>query len=58
VAERLFEPFASTKPNGMGLGLTVAADIVARHDGSIEVDSAPGRTAFRILLPIDPDDTP
>ena len=58
VAERLFEPFASTKLNGMGLGLTVAADIVARHDGSIEVDSAPGRTAFRILLPIDPDDTP
>ena len=58
VADRLFEAFASTKPNGMGLGLTVAADIVARHDGSIEVDSAPGRTAFRILLPIDPDDTP
>lgn len=58
VAERLFEAFATTKANGMGLGLTVAADIVARHDGSIEVDSAPGRTAFKVLLPIDPDDTP
>ncbi len=56
VADRLFEAFATTKPNGMGLGLTVAADIVARHDGSIEVDSAPGRTAFKILLPIEPDD--
>jgi two-component system nitrogen regulation sensor histidine kinase GlnL len=59
VADRLFEPFASTKSGGVGLGLTVAADIVARHDGRIEVDSAHGRTAFRILLPIDPvEDTP
>jgi two-component system nitrogen regulation sensor histidine kinase GlnL len=58
VADRLFEAFASTKPNGMGLGLTVAADIVARHEGSIEVDSTPGRTAFKVLLPIDPDDVP
>ncbi len=56
VADRLFEPFASTKSGGMGLGLTVSADIVGRHDGRIEVDSAPGRTAFRILLPIDPED--
>lgn len=58
VADRLFEAFATTKSNGMGLGLTVAADIVARHDGRIEVESAPGRTAFKILLPIDPDDSP
>lgn len=53
VADRLFEPFASTKSGGMGLGLTVAADIVGRHDGRIEVDSAPGRTAFRVLLPLE-----
>ncbi len=56
VADRLFEAFATTKPGGMGLGLTVAADIIARHDGRIEVDSAPGRTVFKILLPIDPDE--
>lgn len=56
VADRLFEAFATTKAGGMGLGLTVAADIVARHDGRIEVDSAPGRTAFKVLLPIDPDE--
>jgi len=56
VADRLFEAFATTKANGMGLGLTVAADIVARHDGRIEVDSTPSRTAFKVLLPIDPDD--
>jgi len=58
VVDRLFEAFATTKANGMGLGLTVAADIVARHDGRIEVDSNPGRTAFKILLPIDPEDSP
>lgn len=56
VADRLFEPFATTKTGGMGLGLTVAADIVARHDGRIEVDSASGRTAFRVLLPIETDE--
>jgi two-component system nitrogen regulation sensor histidine kinase GlnL len=56
VADRLFEPFATTKAGGMGLGLTVAADIIGRHDGRIEVESAPGRTAFKILLPLDPED--
>jgi two-component system nitrogen regulation sensor histidine kinase GlnL len=58
VADRLFEPFATTKSNGMGLGLTVAADIIARHNGRIEVESAPGATVFKILLPIDPEETP
>lgn len=58
VVDRLFEAFATTKSGGMGLGLTVAADIVARHDGRIEVESAPGRTAFKVLLPIEPDDSP
>jgi len=57
VADRLFEAFATTKRDGMGLGLTVAADVIARHDGRIEVESAPGRTAFKILLPIEPDET-
>ena len=52
VADRLFELFASTKASGMGIGLTVAADIVARHGGRIEVESTPGRTAFTVLLPI------
>lgn len=58
IAERLFEPFATTKSGGMGLGLNVTADIVARHHGRIEVKSAPGRTAFHILLPIAAGETP
>lgn len=52
IAGRVFEPFATTKANGVGLGLAVAAEIVARHEGHIEVESRPGRTTFRVLLPI------
>ncbi|MES1197207.1 MAG: ATP-binding protein [Pseudomonadota bacterium] len=55
IADRLFEPFATTKTGGMGLGLTVSADVIGRHDGRIEVESAPGRTSFKILLPLDPE---
>lgn len=53
IADRLFEPFATTKAGGMGLGLAVVADIVAQHEGRIEVDAKPRRTAFRIFLPLD-----
>jgi two-component system nitrogen regulation sensor histidine kinase GlnL len=52
IAGHVFEPFATTKQDGAGLGLAVAAEIVARHDGRIEVESRPGRTAFRVLLPL------
>lgn len=51
--QRVFEPFVTSKPGGMGLGLAVASEVLARHGGRIEVDSVPGRTVFRALLPID-----
>ena len=52
--ERLFDPFITTKPQGAGLGLTLVAKLVASHDGLIDFDSEPGRTTFRVLLPIAP----
>ncbi|WGH78673.1 two-component system sensor histidine kinase NtrB [Jannaschia ovalis] len=52
MAGSLFEPFVSGRENGTGLGLALVAKIVHEHDGWITVDSAPGRTAFRISLPM------
>jgi signal transduction histidine kinase len=50
----VFEPFYSGKPNGSGLGLTIADRIVRAHGGRIEVDSQPGRgTRITLLFPVD-----
>lgn len=52
---RIFEPFFTTKQqgSGMGLGLDTAWRIVTEeHNGTIEVDSMPGRTVFRVYLPV------
>jgi len=50
---RVFEPFYSDKPNGSGLGLTIAQRIVGAHGGRMEVDSAPGLgTRVTMLFPI------
>lgn len=54
LAQDVFEPFVSGRENGTGLGLALISKIVADHDGWISVDSAPGRTVFRISLPIAP----
>ena len=53
VKQRLFDPFFSTKGKaGTGMGLAVSFGIIRRHEGSIEVDSEPGRgTTFKISLP-------
>jgi signal transduction histidine kinase len=53
VQQRVFDPFFTTKPVGVGtgLGLDIARRIVNRHDGSIEFDTGPAGTEFRVLLP-------
>ena len=56
IAGSLFEPFVSGRENGTGLGLALVSKIVHEHDGLIAVDSAPGRTRFRISLPMAPRD--
>lgn len=49
---RLFDAFVSDKLSGTGLGLALAAKIVATHGGLIEFDSIPKQTVFRVMLPM------
>lgn len=48
----LFDAFVTNKPMGKGLGLALVAKIVDDHGGAIEYDSEPGRTTFRVMLPL------
>src|SRR5207253_2783927 len=50
----VFEPFFSTKPvgSGTGLGLSVSYGIVEEHGGHLVVESRPGRTVFRLEMPV------
>jgi signal transduction histidine kinase len=48
----IFDAFFSTKPSGTGLGLAIVHRIVTDHSGTIDVDSRPGKTLFRVTLPI------
>jgi len=52
IRNRLFQPFASTKPGGFGIGAFEARSLITTMGGRISVDSRPGRgTTFTILLP-------
>jgi two-component system, NtrC family, nitrogen regulation sensor histidine kinase GlnL len=48
----IFYPLVTGRANGTGLGLAVAQDLVTRHGGIVEFESAPGRTVFTLLLPL------
>ena len=54
VKSRIFDPFFTTKGvgKGTGLGLDIVRRLLDRNDGSIDVESEPGRTEFRVALPV------
>jgi two-component system nitrogen regulation sensor histidine kinase GlnL len=51
--DKIFYPLVSGREGGNGLGLTIAQTFVAQHNGTIDCESAPGRTVFTILLPLE-----
>ena len=52
IRDHIFFPLVSGREGGSGLGLTLAQTFVQQHHGLIEVDSVPGRTDFKILIPL------
>ena len=55
VAEKIFNPFFTTKAQGSGLGLAIVRKIVDAHEGRIDMTTAEGRgTRFRVTLPVEP----
>jgi signal transduction histidine kinase len=51
-AARIFEPGVSFLPGGFGLGLSLCREIVRLHAGTLELESRPGRTVFRVRIPL------
>lgn len=54
----IFDPFVSSKVNGTGLGLSLVSKFISDHGGVVECESRPGRTHFRVRLPVWRGETP
>jgi len=51
--DTVFYPLVTGRPDGTGLGLPTAQELISRHGGLIEFESRPGRTVFQVRIPID-----
>jgi two-component system nitrogen regulation sensor histidine kinase GlnL len=51
--DSVFYPLVTSKPDGTGLGLPAAQELISRHGGLIEFESRPGRTVFQVRIPLD-----
>ena len=59
MADKIFNPFFTTKPQGSGLGLAIVRKIVDAHEGRIDMTTVDGRgTTFRVTLPVEPHKKP
>ena len=54
ITDTLFLPMVTGRPEGSGLGLPIAQEIISRHGGIIKVENSPQGTVFRTLLPLEP----
>jgi nitrogen-specific signal transduction histidine kinase len=54
IREKIFSPFCTTKPRGMGLGLPIVKPTVFDHHGRVDVDFTPKGTLVSVLLPTTP----
>jgi two-component system nitrogen regulation sensor histidine kinase GlnL len=52
IRDKIFYPLVSGREGGSGLGLSIAQSFVEQHQGTIDVDSVPGKTSFTIMLPL------
>ncbi len=52
IRDRIFFPLVSGREGGSGLGLTLARTFVQQHQGTVECESEPGKTIFKILIPL------
>ena len=55
--DSIFYPLVTSRPDGTGLGLPAAQELLSRHGGLIEFESRPGRTLFLLRIPLSQDDT-
>ena len=50
--DSIFYPLVTSRPEGTGLGLPAAQELLSRHGGLIEFESKPGRTVFFVRIPL------